>query len=131
MKTIIPICIIGIVLLSSLLVMADAQPKYASEIEEVTGGIGHISVTIKNTGYASLDDFEYSISINGGFGGKIDLSETCALDVLETHASEISDTNEPIFGFGTIDITIDADFADTWEGTGFIVGPFVFAIKEK
>lgn len=131
MKTMIPIFIIGMLVLSGIGVVAHEQPKYASEIVEVRGGIGHISVTIKNTGYASLDDFEYGVSINGGLVGNIDVSETCSLAVLNTQTTEVSDTNEFIFGFGKICITVDADFADTWVGTGFVVGPLVFGIKGK
>ena len=131
MKTIIPIVIIGMLVLTGIGVMAETQPQYASKVVEVTGGIGHISVTIINYGYASLDDFEYSVTINGGLAGKIDVSETCALGVLPTQTTEVSNTNDFIFGFGKISISIDADYAETWVGTGFVVGPFIFDINGK
>lgn len=92
--------------------------------------MGQVSITIENTGDTSLTNLECQISVNGGVMGKIGVSETSILNTLEYQATEISETNNFIFGFGKIDIVIDVDYTDIWTGEGFIVGPFIFGINE-
>lgn len=130
MKKILPLLVVGILVLSGLGAVAYPEPKKSTEIVKVNGGIGHVSIEIENTGEASIDNIELIISVKGGIFGNIDVTESRCISILDIKSTEISETNKFIFGIGKIDISIDADYADTWTGTGFVFGPFVFGIKK-
>jgi hypothetical protein len=130
MKSLIAISLVGILVICGMGVVAYAEPKKSAEILKVKGGIGQVSITIENTGETSLDNLKCQVSVTGGFLNKIGVSETSILGKLEYQATEISETEDLIFGFGSIDITIDVDYADVWSGQGFIVGPIIFGIQE-
>ncbi|UCF13522.1 MAG: hypothetical protein JSW06_04490 [Thermoplasmatales archaeon] len=130
MKKILPIVVVGILVLGGLGAVAYPEPKKSTEIVKVKGGIGHVSIVIENTGEASIDNIEVFISAKGGVFDNIDVTESYCISILDIKAIEISETNKFIFGFGKIDITIDADYADTWIGTGFVFGPFIIGIDK-
>jgi len=130
MKVILPVAIIGILLLGSVAVVAYAEPEKTAEIVEVKGGIGKISYSIENTCTIQIHNLECTVNVNGGMMNSIGISDTSVVKTLEFQATQTSKTNDFIFGFGKIDISIDVDFADSWTGEGFIVGPVLFGIKE-
>ncbi len=129
MRKILPLFVVGFLVLGGLGAVADDEQQKLIEILEVNGGIGHISILMENTGETSLNDIEYSVSVKGGVFGNIDITESGKIDFLDYKASEISETSDFVFGLGKIDITIDFDYAETWMGTGFVFGPFIFGIK--
>jgi hypothetical protein len=130
MKKILPLLVVGILVLSGLGAVAYPEPKKSTEIIKVKGGIGHFSILIENTGEASIDNIELIISVKGGVFGNIDVTESWCISLLDIKNIEISETNKFIFGLGKIDITIDADYADTWIGTAFVFGPFIINIEK-
>ena len=125
MKSILPIVVIGLLVLSGIGVVADAEPRKTTEIVSVTGGIGHLSVEIENTCEVALNNLEYTISVNGGILGRICTKEKGIITLLAQQTTEISETNKPLIGFGKISITVTATYATSWEGTGFILGPII------
>ena len=131
MKKILPLFIVGVLVLSGLGAVGYAEPKKSIEIPEVNGGIGHITILIENTGEVSLEDIEYQVSVKGGMFGNIDLKENGIVSFIEYQSSEISETSKNIFGLGRITITINVDYAETWTGTGFVFGSFIFGIKKS
>jgi hypothetical protein len=130
MKTIVPLAIIGILLLGSVAVVAHTEPEKTAEIVEVKGGIGKISYKIENTCEIQIYGLECEVNVNGGILNTIGITDTTIVKTLGFQATETSKTNDFIFGFGKIDISIDVEYADTWTGEGFIVGPVLFGIKE-
>jgi hypothetical protein len=130
MKKILPLFIVAFLVLGGLGAVGDKVLRKEIEIKEVSGGVGQINILIENTGEVSLDDVEYHISVQGGFLKKINLKENGKISFIDIKASEVSETSKSIFGFGRITININADYADTWTGTGFVIGSFIFGIKE-
>ncbi|KYK29256.1 hypothetical protein AYK20_06095 [Thermoplasmatales archaeon SG8-52-1] len=130
MRKILPLFIVAFLVLGGLGAVGDKVLRKEIEIKEVTGGIGQISILIENTGEVSLDNIEYHISVEGGLLKRINLKEEGIISFIEIETSKISETSKSIFGLGKININIDADYADTWTGTGFVIGSFIFGIKE-
>ncbi|KYK22240.1 hypothetical protein AYK24_02500 [Thermoplasmatales archaeon SG8-52-4] len=130
MRKILPLFIVAILVLGGLGAVGDKVLKKEIEIKEVTGGFGQISMLIENTGEVSLDNIEYQISLTGGFLKRINLKENGMINFIDIKASEISETSKAIFGLGKINININADYTETWTGTGFIIGSYIFGIKE-
>ncbi len=62
--------------------------------------------------------------------GKIDVKESGLITMFDIATTEISKTDEFIFGLGNIDIIIDADYAESWIGTAFVFGPFILNIEK-
>lgn len=130
MKKLLPLVIVAFLVLGGLGAVGDKVLRKEIEIMDVTGGLGQISILIENTGEVSLDDIEYHISVQGGFFKKINIKEDGKISFIDIKASETPETSKSIFGLGRITITINADYADTWTGTGFVIGSFIFGIKE-
>ena len=130
MRKILPLLAVGILVLSGLGAGAYNVAKKSTEIVEVKGGIGHITIVIENTGEFNFDELKWSISVQGGVLGNIDVKESGYIEMFDIKTTEISKTDKFIFGLGKIDITIDADYADTWIGTAFVFGPFIMNIEK-
>ena len=106
------------------------------EITDIRGGIGGVTVDIKNTGSVTAENFFITISVKGGLLNKIDILQECGGcgDCGTTIAageikSESTLESGSIMGFGQIDIvvTAEADNADlvSVETNGFVLGPLV------
>ncbi len=130
MRKILPLLAVVILVLSGLGAVAYDVAKKSTEIVEVKGGIGHINIVIENTGEFNFDELKWSISVQGGVLGNIDVKESGHIEMFDIKTTEISKTDKFIFGLGKIDITIDADYADTWIGTAFVFGPFIMNIEK-
>jgi hypothetical protein len=131
MKKIIPLLIVVILVLGGLGAVGDKVLKKEIEIREVKGGIGHISILIENTGEVSLENIEYQIYVEGGIFGRINLKENGIINFIDIKTSEISETSKTIFGIGKINININAEYVDTWTGTGFVIGSFIFGLQKS
>jgi hypothetical protein len=125
MKSIIPLVVIGLIVIGSIGVVADAEPRKTTEIVSVSGGVGHIFVEIENTCAVGLNNLEYTVAVKGGLLGRICAKETGIISFIGQQSTEVSVTNEPISGLGKICITVTAAYAEPWQGTGFIVGPII------
>jgi len=130
MKKILPMLVVGIFVLYGLGAVAHDEAKKSAEIVEVKGEIGHFNIAIENTGDYKFITLEWSISVIGGVLGKIDVKESGFITMFDIATIEISKTGKFIFGLGKIDITIDADYAETWMGTAFVFGPFILNIEK-
>lgn len=105
------------------------------EISKIRGGIGRVFIDIKNVGGATVHAIDWTISVNGGLLGNINIESECdtCTEPLEVDEIFVERTDKFIFGFGSIEInaTAKADDADevTTKATGFVLGPFVIVIK--
>ena len=93
-------------------------------VGEVSGGFARIQAEILNRGDIDISDVEWSISISGGFFGKIHKISSGLISTLASNEAEIV-TSSPLFGFGRITIHITANEIDKTVN-GFI---FLFFIK--
>ena len=136
-KTILIILISLCFLLISINVTASNQEEMTSlQINEINGGFGGVTAHIVNTGEVTAENFAISIFVEGGFGGKIDISQICSgcgdcgttIPVGETKAESTREAGF-IIGFGPIDImvTASAENADLVSAatTGFVIGPII------
>lgn len=124
LKKIITILAVGVFILAGYGVVAD-NAKIKTEIVEVNGGIGHLNIVIENTGGIAIENLEYQVSIQGGILNNIDIKESSNINFLGMQSSEKSKTSKIVFGFGKIDISVDADYAESWSGQGLVFGPFI------
>lgn len=125
MKKIITILAVGFIILSGYGVNADDNAKKEAEIVGVNGGFGHLNIVIENTGEIYIKNLEYQVSIQGGVFKNIKINDCCNINFLDCKSTEKSKTSKIVFGFGKIDINIDADYAESWTGQGFVFGPFI------
>lgn len=98
------------------------------EIVNVQGGFGKITADIKNTGTTDALNVEWSISVKGGILGLINVETTDIIPVIIVGESFTIETDKLIFGFGPVEILIEALFV-TSEGTGFVLGPFLINLQ--
>jgi hypothetical protein len=125
MKKILPIMVIGLVVLGGIGAVAVDNAKKSTEIVEVNGGFGQLSVVVENTGDICINNLECHISIEGGILGKINIKDHCNINFIGYKSTEVSKTNKMVFGFGRVKINIDVDYAEPWAGNGFVFGPFI------
>jgi len=104
------------------------------EIGEITGALLRVNAEIKNIDDNEATDVEWSISVNGGILGLINVSVSNIFDSIGPNSSEIVYAS-PIFGIGKIDITVIASAycLDPIEkkATGLVIGPFILGISES
>jgi hypothetical protein len=130
MKKIIPFVVVGILVLGGLGAGARNELKKSTEIVEVTGGIGQINVAIENTGEYTFDTLEWTVSVRGGVLDRIKMKDAGQITKFDIQTTKISKTGKFIFGLGQIDITINAEYAETWIGTAIVFGPFILNIEQ-
>jgi hypothetical protein len=119
---------------------ATQQSQTILDIAKVTGGLGKVSVTIKNIGDSTAEKITIMISVKGGILNKIDIEKICSGceacgTTIEPNAIKTESTSESgiIIGFGPITITTsaEAENAEKVEKTynGFVLGPFVIVTQ--
>jgi hypothetical protein len=97
-------------------------------ISSMKGGKGTLTATILNTGEGSVHGVPWSIWIHGGVFGFINISSQGTLDSLGV-GNTTTVTSEPsLFGLGRISITMSVKYAETWNGTGVVFGPFILRV---
>ena len=106
------------------------------EITAVRGGVGKVSVTVKNIGDETAKNVTITISVKGGFFNKIDITKICSgcgqcSNSIEPNATKTESTADAgrIIGFGPVSITVSAQAANADKiektSTGFVLGPLV------
>ena len=106
------------------------------KIDNVRGGLGAVTVDVKNIGTETATDITIIMSVKGGIIGNIDILKECSGcsscgTTLEPNAIKTENTGEEefIIGFGSIDIYISASASNAEEVTqslkGLVIGPFV------
>jgi hypothetical protein len=115
---------------------ATQQSQTMLDITEVTGGLGKVTMTVKNIGNSTAEEITIMISVKGGFLNKIDAEKICSGcdacgTTIEPNAIKTESTSEAgfILGFGPITITTSAEAANAEKVektyTGFVLGPYV------
>ncbi len=98
------------------------------KIGNIKSKFSRIEVEILNNGDIDISNIEWSISISGGFLGKIGKIKTGSITLLLSKESEII-SSSPIFGFGPITIRITANEVDKTVN-GFIFSFFIKVFSE-
>ncbi len=93
----------------------------AFEIKEITGGIASVKAELANIWNDDLLNVDWSISVTGGIFGKINITNSERIEVLEAETSDIVRAF-PIIGFGDIIITITVSTGDSCTCTKTIKG---------
>lgn len=115
---------------------ATQQSQTTLDITEVTGGLGKVSMTVKNIGDSTAEKITMSLSVKGGILNNIDIEKICGGcdacgTTIEPNAIKTESTSEAgfIIGFGSITITASAEAENTEKVektfTGFVIGPLV------
>lgn len=117
-----------------------AQPTQAIlDIIEVKGGLGKVSVTIKNIGDTTAENITIIISVKGGLLNKIDIEKICSgcgtCDTkIEPDGIKTENTLGAglILGIGRITINTSAEATNTAKVektfNGFVIGPVIIII---
>jgi hypothetical protein len=119
---------------------ATQQSQTILDITEVTGGLGKVSVSVKNIGDSTAETITISISVKGGLFNRINIEKTCSGcdacgTTLEPNAIKTESTSESgfIVGFGSVTIITFAEAvnAEKVEKTfnGFVLGPYVIVTQ--
>ena len=101
-------------------------------IEDVNGGFDSVSADIRNIGGVDANQVLISILIKGGFFNRINFEDSEIISVIGSDEIYTFYTNEEIFGFGKIVITVSA-YANnsdmvSKELKGFILGPLIIIL---
>lgn len=132
------ILIIGMLTILLLLPSISSQTTETTTIEiiGINGGIGGVTVDVKNTGEQVATDIWVITTVNGGMFNQIDINHEC------TGCSACGSTLDPgliksentleagvLFGIGPIEISTSAGASNadkvSMEKTGFAIGPIV------
>lgn len=131
------IFILGV--LSTLLLIPTISSQTAEttsiEIIGISGGVGGVTVDIKNTGEVIANDVWVITTISGGILGNIDITHECAGcsvcgTTLDPGAVKSEDSREAgfLFGFGPIEVSVAAGASNaddiSMDATGFALGLF-------
>ena len=104
-----------------------SQPP-SLQITSVTGRKGVVIATILNNGETAVTNIPWSISIQGGIFGKISISTEGSLGVLDSGNTTTVQSTPSAFGIGRVSIKVNVKYAELWNGTGLILGPFIFRV---
>jgi hypothetical protein len=115
-------------ILATLAEMA-IQPRPVLEISSISGGLG-ITTQVRNVGEVNASDVNVTIAITGGLLGRLDVSSTNGIEVLQPLGSLQSKAK--LFRIGNINIGVSAVASNadqvTKHATGFLLGPFVLKL---
>jgi len=102
------------------------------DIQNLMGGFLQVSAVIKNIGGIEVIGINWSISVEGGIFGWIDVSADGTFETPLAVGGEEKVTCKKIFGIGKVDITVTASAPAsniaTKTASGFVLGPFVFVL---
>jgi hypothetical protein len=97
-------------------------------ISDVVGGKGIVKASIANDGEVPVSNIPWSITIQGGLLGRINISSVDSFASLGVGDTLTIQPDKTIFGLGKISIQVHVKYAEDWSGTGFAFGPFVVRI---
>ena len=131
------IMLVGIVAASST---AAALDQTTLEITAVKGGVGKVSVTVKNIGNETAGNITMIISVKGGILGRVNLTKICSgcgncTNSILPNATKTESTAEAgkIIGFGPVVISASAEASNAAKVektyNGFVLGLFVIVTQ--
>jgi len=131
------IMLIGIVAASSTAASLD---QTTLEITAVKGGVGKVSVTVKNIGTETAEEITMIISVKGGILGRVNLTKICSgcgncTNSILPNATKTENTAEAgkIIGFGPVVISASAEASNAAKVektyNGFVLGLFVIVTQ--
>jgi len=131
------IMLIGIVAASSTAASLD---QTTLEITAVKGGVGKVSVTVKNIGTETAEEITMIISVKGGILGRVNLTKICSgcgncTNSILPNATKTESTAEAgkIIGFGSVVISASAEASNAAKVektyNGFVLGLFVIVTQ--
>jgi hypothetical protein len=97
-------------------------------ISDVRGGKGIVQVSIENNGEVPVTNIPWSIVVVGGIFGRINITSVDSIASLGIGDTLTIQPDNTIFGLGKISIQTQVKYAEDWNGTGFVFGPFVLRI---
>ncbi len=131
------IMLVGIVAASSTAASLD---QTTLEITAVKGGVGKVSVTVKNIGTETAEEITMIISVKGGILGRVNLTKICSgcgncTNSILPNATKTESTAEAgkIIGFGPVVISASAEASNAAKVektyNGFVLGLFVIVTQ--
>jgi len=131
------IMLVGIVAASSTAASLD---QTTLEITAVKGGVGKVSVTVKNIGTETAEEITMIISVKGGILGRVNLTKICSgcgncTNSILPNATKTENTAEAgkIIGFGPVVISASAEASNAAKVektyNGFVLGLFVIVTQ--
>ena len=131
------IMLVGIVAASSTAASLD---QTTLEITAVKGGVGKVSVTVKNIGTETAEEITMIISVKGGILGRVNLTKICSgcgncTNSILPNATKTENTAEAgkIIGFGPVVISASAEASNAAKVektyNGFVLGPLVIVTQ--
>jgi hypothetical protein len=132
------IMLFGIVIAASC--TATPLGQTTLEITAAKGGFGKVSATVKNIGNETAENITMTISVKGGFLGRVNITKTCSgcgncSNSLEPNATKTESTAEAgrIIGFGPVVITTSAEATNAVKVektyNGFVLGILVIVTQ--
>lgn len=95
------------------------------EIIKITGGLSKVCAEIKNNFGSDVENVNWSITVEGGILGRINVVTDDTIDVLANDDVEIVCTDKLVFGLGPIEITATAESDEidrvTRKAEGFVL----------
>jgi hypothetical protein len=115
---------------------ATQQSQTILDITEMTGGLGTVTMTVKNIGDNTAQNISMRILVKGGILNRINVEQICSGcdacgTTIEPNEIKEESTSEAgfILGFGPIIITASAEATNAAKVektyTGFVLGPYV------
>jgi hypothetical protein len=81
------------------------------QIGAIGGGVGKVTMEVKNIGTGAASNVPWTISVKGGILGRINVTTSDVIASLSAGGAQTVQTNKFIFGFGTITIQLTAGAA--------------------
>ncbi len=93
------------------------------QIGTIAGGVGKVTMEVKNIGTGEATNVDWSISVKGGMLGRINVSTSGVIPSIAAGGATTVQTDKFIFGFGAITIQLTASGA-----TGSKTGKVLFIL---
>jgi hypothetical protein len=97
-------------------------------ITGVKGGIGIVTASVLNQGEVPVSHIPWSIAIHGGILGFINISSDGSLESLAIGNTTTIQPENTIFGLGKISIQVNLKYAEQWNGSGIVLGPYIIRV---
>ncbi len=105
-------------------------PEPQLSIVAASGGNRVLHLSVENIGYATASNVVWTTKINGGIFHLISISLNGSPFTIPPGNTTNLTTTLQLFGLGKVEIQVTTEYANPWNGTGFVFGSYLLKVAK-
>jgi len=106
-------------------------PDPVLSIVSASGGARVLHLTVKNIGEVSAENISWTATVSGGIFHRIGISLNGTPFTVDVNESITVNATLPLFGLGKVSVDTTVEYAAPWNGTGFVLGPYLLKVTQS